>query len=273
MGIADLFRRRPGPEPAPIPIPAPIPAPAPTDFDVFARAVTPMKTSYRDLTEGEQQIYRQSNLNLNGGPEAVTSLVRSVQYVIRNNVPGVFVECGVYMGGNIEVMIRALQTFGAYDRDIWLYDTFAGMPKPGTEDTNGPDGVPLTNWSRFSNVADGDRGSDWMRAGTDIVQQRLAPLGYPQDHLYFVEGLVEETIPQHLPEQIAILRLDTDFYSSTKHELKHMYPRLVSGGILIIDDYGAFDGCRRAVDEYAAEHGMRWFLNRIDAHVRLVVKP
>jgi O-methyltransferase len=99
------------------------------------------------------------------------------------------------------------------------------------------------------------------------------PLGYPKARLHFVKGMVEETIPETAPGQIALLRLDTDFYSSTKHELDHLYPRLSSGGILIIDDYGSIPGARRAVDEYAAEHRIGWFMHRVDAQVRLVVKP
>jgi len=112
-----------------------------------------------------------------------------------------------------------------------------------------------------------------MRAGIDVVRRMIEPLGYPPERLHFVKGMVEDTIPTVMPPEIALLRLDTDFYSSTKHELVHLYPRLASGGVLIIDDYGAMPGCRRAVDEYAAEYQLRWFLTRLDAHVRLLVKP
>jgi O-methyltransferase len=112
-----------------------------------------------------------------------------------------------------------------------------------------------------------------MRVDVDTVRQRLEPLGYPLERLHFVKGMVEKTIPRRAPAEIALLRLDTDFYASTKHELVHLYPRLNPGGVLIIDDYGGLPGCRRAVDEYAAEHRLRWFLHRVDANVvRMVVK-
>jgi hypothetical protein len=75
-----------------------------------------------------------------------------------------------------------------------------------------------------------------------------------------------------LPEQIAVLRLDTDFYESTRHELRHLYPRLVHGGVLIIDDYGHWAGARKAVDEYIAEEGIRLLLNRIDYTGRIAIK-
>ena len=226
---------------------------------------------YADFSEVEQSIYLASRLNLCGSPEAIVTLVRAVDHVIDRGIPGALVECGVYMGGNIEVMIRALHRHGVSDRDVYLYDTFAGMPKPSHRDDGELGGV--ATWAAHRTEADGDKGSDWMKAGVELVRQRIDPLGYPNGHLHFVKGMVEDTIPAVVPDEIAILRLDTDFYESTKHELQHLYPRLSPGGILIIDDYGAFPGSRMATDEYCAEHGLNWFLHRVDAHVRLVVKP
>jgi hypothetical protein len=243
-----------------------------TDFQSAAFAQSPMRERlYADFSDIERSIYLASRQNLCGSPEAIVTLVRAVNHVIDHSIAGALIECGVYMGGNIEVMIRALQSRSVGNRDIYLYDTFAGMPKPSDRDDGELGGVAL--WEAHRTEADGEKGSDWMRAGLELVQQRLNLLGYPEKHLHFVKGMVEETIPTTIPDQIAILRLDTDFYSSTKHELEHLYPRLSPGGILIIDDYGAFPGSRLATDEYAAEHQLNWFLHRVDAHVRLVVKP
>lgn len=228
---------------------------------------------YADFSAVERSIYLASWLNLCGSPEAIVTLIRSVDHVTRRRVPGAFVECGVYMGGNIEVMIRALQHQGIGDRDIWLYDTFAGMPKPTDRDDDSLGGVAKSSWEAHRTEADGDKGSNWMKAGVEVVRERIAPLGYPDDRLRFVKGMVEDTIPHAMPKQIAILRLDTDFYSSTKHELRHLYPLLSPGGVLIIDDYGAFPGSRHATDEYIQEQGIGLFLHRVDAHVRLAVKP
>jgi hypothetical protein len=88
-----------------------------------------------------------------------------------------------------------------------------------------------------------------------------------------VKGPVESTIPATIPDQLAILRLDTDWYESTKHELDHLYPRLVSGGILIIDDYGHWQGARQAVDEYFARQNLKPLLSRIDYTCRIMIKP
>lgn len=251
-------------------------APANDLDDVQERALrlSPLRQRlYADFSEDEWSIQSASQQNLCGSPEAIVTLVRAVDRVIEQGIPGALVECGVYMGGNIEVMIRALQRHDVRDRDIYLYDTFAGMPKPEERDDEAFGGIAKTSWEAHRTEEDGDKGSNWMKAGVELVRQRIDPLGYPAENLHFVKGMVEDTIPVTVPEKIAILRLDTDFYSSTKHELQHLYPRLSPGGILIIDDYGAFPGSRAATDEYAAEHGANWFLHRVDAHVRLVVKP
>jgi O-methyltransferase len=244
------------------------------EFERAAARLTPFRGRARvDFTEVERSIYLKSAMHLCGGPEAIVSLIRAIEYVVQNRIPGAFVECGVFMGGNIEVMIRALQNLRVDDRDIYLYDTFAGMPQPDPRDDVGLGGVMKTSWEAHRTEADGLSGSNWMRATVETVRERIDPLGYPAERLHFVKGMVEDTIPGVAPDQIAILRLDTDFYSSTKHELEHLYPRLMPGGILIIDDYGAIPGARLAADEYGLEHGLGWFLHRVDPHVRLVVKP
>jgi O-methyltransferase len=270
--VRDIKAGRPNPEPGGKP-----PVAAEDDlahFQETALRLSPMRQRiYADFSNDEQSIWRASQQNLCGSPEAIVTLARAVDRVIEHGIPGAFVECGVYMGGNIEVMIRALQRHGVSDCDIYLYDTFAGMPKPEERDDDEIGGMAKASWEAHRTKEDGDRGSNWMKAGVELVRQRIEPLGYPDKHLHFVKGMVEDTIPANMPEKIAILRLDTDFYASTKHELQHLYPRLSPGGILIIDDYGAFPGSRQATDEYAAEHGINWFLHRVDAHVRLVVKP
>ena len=110
-------------------------------------------------------------------------------------------------------------------------------------------------------------------AGFDEVRRNLASTGYPSDRLHFIRGRVEDTIPASAPESIALLRLDTDWYESTRHELTHLYPRLVRGGVLIIDDYGHWQGARQATDEYFSVLGSPVLLHRIDYTGRIAVKP
>ena len=101
----------------------------------------------------------------------------------------------------------------------------------------------------------------------------LYETGYPEEKIHFVQGRVEETIPASAPDSISLLRLDTDWYESTKHELVHLFPRLSPSGVIIIDDYGHWKGCRKAVDEYfdTGDHP-QLLLNRVDYSCRIAVK-
>jgi hypothetical protein len=112
----------------------------------------------------------------------------------------------------------------------------------------------------------------WAVASKEDVLEGLATLPYPQDRFHLVEGPVEETIPEAAPETIALLRLDTDWYESTRHELIHLYPRLQPGGVLIIDDYGTWQGSKEATDEWLAELGEPLLLLRA-GRSRIAVKP
>ncbi len=205
-------------------------------------------------------------------PEAIAQLSRAVKYLAENDISGDFVECGVFKGASIICMIRTLQHYiGAKPRDIWLYDTFEGMPKPEAIDKfhSCEEGEDLARWER-ERVGNG---STWVRGPLELVHANLKRTGYPEDRLKYIKGMVESTIPTYMPWDIALLRLDTDFYSSTKHELENLYPRVVSGGVVIIDDYGAFRGAQQATDEYIRDSGLKVLLSRIDEHVRMFVKP
>jgi O-methyltransferase len=228
---------------------------------------------YKDFTPREKCVLLEANLITIASHEAIVELSRAVDYILANNIGGALVECGVFQGGNAVVMIRTLLNAGVTDRDIYLYDTFEGFPKPEAIDFEYLVGPALDTWQKFKKPGDqSEDNSDWLRYPLEKVQERVCALGYPADRIHFVKGLVENTIPQHAPEKIALLRLDTDFYSSTKHELVHMYPRLQRGGILIIDDYGALHGARVATDEYLTENKIAFLPTRIDEHVRIGVK-
>jgi hypothetical protein len=112
----------------------------------------------------------------------------------------------------------------------------------------------------------------WAYSSLDIVKKTMSNCLYPQEKIHYVKGKVEETIPSTLPDNIALLRLDTDWYESTKHELIHLFPKLVRGGVLVIDDYGFWKGARKAVDEYFAENNISILLNRLDDTGRIAVK-
>jgi O-methyltransferase len=213
--------------------------------------------------------------------ESLIATMRATQYIVDANIPGALVECGVFRGGQVALMLRVLVQNGITDRDVYAFDTFKGMPEPGKEDvvvqvTVSPEsprpGTPASEiWKTLRN-ADGS-GSDWVNAPLSKVRALLETTGYPLDRVHFVEGLVEDTLPSHAPTSVALMRLDTDFYRSTKHELMCLYPRLSAGGIMFIDDYGAFTGSRQATDEYLRENGHILHLVRVDPTVRMALKP
>jgi hypothetical protein len=193
----------------------------------------------------------------------------AVEYVVSNNIPGVFVECGVWKGGSSMAAAMAYRQLRRDDVDLYLFDTFDGMSEPGKEDV-----CQTTGESASDLLATQATDSEvWARAPLEDVRKNLESTGYPTDRIHFVKGKVETTIPSSAPQQIAILRLDTDWYESTRHELTHLFPRLAGNGVLIIDDYGHWKGARKAVDEYFAAHQIKPFLVRIDDTGRLCIKP
>ena len=152
-------------------------------------------------------------------------------------------------------------------RRLWLYDTFEGMPAPGTADVGVRGEDAAKEWQRNQR---GDI-NEWCYAPIEEVRANMLATGLAADRLELVRGLVEETIPARVPDKIALLRLDTDWYESTRHELVHLFPRLSPGGVLIIDDYGHWEGVRKAVDDYLSEHGVRLLLHRIDYAGRIAI--
>ena len=221
-----------------------------------------------DFEEADKELYRRVGPYTMTTPPRVYALVRAVEYVAARGVPGAIVECGVWRGGSMMAAALTLLRLGISDRDLYLYDTFAGMPPPSEADTT-------RAGERASDLlARGDESSHiWAIASLDDVRAAVLSVGYPEDRIHFVEGLVEATLPERAPAEISLLRLDTDWYRSTKHELEHLYPRLAPGGVLILDDYGHWQGARRAVDEYLAENGHALLLNRIDGTARIALKP
>jgi hypothetical protein len=162
---------------------------------------------------------------------------------------------------------RTLRDAGDAGRDLYLFDTFSGMPAPGPEDVRAHDGATAAALLK-------EPGEDQTRAeaSLDTVKATMKLSGHDPTRVHFVIGKVEDTIPAAAPAAIALLRLDTDWYESTRHELEHLFPRLASGGVLIIDDYGWWAGARRAVDEYFGAHPAPILLHIIDDTGRIGVR-
>jgi len=220
-----------------------------------------------DLSEADRAIVERV------APFTMTSLERragllgAIDHVVRHRVPGAIVECGVWRGGSMMAAALALMARGDTSRELWLYDTYAGMSEPTAADAS------HRGESAAAQLARTKRGQGvWCEAGLDDVRANLLSIGYPQERIHFVEGKVEDTIPATLPGTTALLRLDTDWYESTRHELVHLYPLLSRHGVLVIDDYGHWQGARKAVDEFFASRAEPAFLHRVDYTARLLVK-
>ena len=200
--------------------------------------------------------------------ERIAAVCDSTEYIVETGIEGALTECGVWRGGSMMAVALTLIRLGVTDRELYLYDTFAGMTEPGAADVSSPyDGYSLQRrWRRR-------RGRGWASVPAESVRENLESTGYPPERIHLVAGKVEETLPASAPERIALLRLDTDWYESTRHELIHLYPRLSERGVLIVDDYGHYEGARRAVDEYFADAGERLLFNRIDYTGRVAIKP
>jgi hypothetical protein len=202
-------------------------------------------------------------------PERMVAMYEAARHVSRHKLPGAIVECGVWKGGSMMLAAIGLLSAGERNRPLYLFDTYEGMTAPTDADRSplfAPTAAELLSRSEKS-------ARIWAVSALDEVRSNLASTGYPMETMKFIKGPVEETVPAQAPEQIALLRLDTDWYESTRHEMMHLYPRLVPGGILIIDDYGHWEGARKAVDEYITQNNLRLFLNRIDYTGRLAIKP
>lgn len=200
-------------------------------------------------------------------PARLRAMCDAAAYVARHQVPGAIVECGVWKGGSMMAAALTLLTHGERQRDLYLFDTFDGMSEPGPQDRDHR-GVPADQ-----QLADARRGDEiWAHGPLETVRAGMDSTGYDAQRIHYVQGKVEDTLPGRAPPQIAVLRLDTDWYESTRHELEHLFPRLASGGVLIIDDYGWWAGARRAVDEYFGAHEAPILLNIIDDTGRIGVR-
>ena len=224
--------------------------------------------SESDFKDHEIDIIKKSLPYTLTGALRLVNLIRAVDYIEQNNLKGAIVECGVWKGGSVMAALTELNRLGNQEREIYLYDTYEGMNAPSANDWSHRAGSAV---EAFQNKDD-----SWERikcySGLEEVTQNIETTGYNMDKIHFIKGEVEKTIPNTVPNAISILRLDTDWYESTKHELQHLFPRLVSGGILIIDDYGHWEGCKKAVDEYIEENNLNLFLVRVDYTCRISIK-
>jgi O-methyltransferase len=224
----------------------------------------------RDYSPEELEIFAKVRPYTGTSTERLTGLINAVKYLVKNKIEGDFVECGVWRGGSMMAAMLALMKLGDTSRHFYLFDTYEGLTAPTDKDVS-DDGLTARDY-----LAMAGREEDpvhWCIASLEDVQRNVFSTGYPKEKIHFVKGKVEDTLPGQAPRSIALLRLDTDWYESTHHEMVHLYPLLRPNGVLILDDYGYWQGSRQAVDEYFATQKFVPLLHKLDHPGRLAVKP
>lgn len=226
-------------------------------------------TSLSDVPEWQRRIIGKVLPYSMTGESRILATVTAVEYIVEHNIPGAIVECGVWRGGQMMAAALTLNHLQAR-RPLFLFDTFEGMTAPNEVDRDMEGQAAQSTFVAMSRNAVGKR---WCEARLDEVQRNLVSTGYPPDQVHYIVGAVEQTLPLSAPEVIAYLRLDTDWYASTLHELQHLFPLVSRLGVVTIDDYGHWEGARKATDEYLVAHGISALLHRIDYSGRQFIKP
>lgn len=244
-------------------------------LSVIGLKVIPLSATHKrfpvELAESDQAAFRyvrDKHLSTSSD-ERLFATIMACRYVVEHAIAGDFVECGVWRGGNSILAADIFRSLRS-SKNVWLYDTFAGMTEPTDLDVNDRGEHAQAKFRLTRRGA----GSDWCYSPIEEVQANFKVVGLLGPQVKFIKGDVAQTLAPtgELPESIAVLRLDTDWYESTRVELEALYPRLTAGGILIIDDYGHWGGARKAVDEYFSRR-VRPFLQYIDETARVGVKP
>jgi O-methyltransferase len=211
----------------------------------------------------------------------LVTLYQQVIFCETWNIPGCFVECGTWKGGAVGLMALGNLEAGATRRHLHLFDSFEGIPEPDVS-IDGEKAVQQV-------VSIGGRAKGRLMpvagfyekyaGGVGTLEENRSLLeeviGYDPSFLHYHKGWFQNTLPEAAPDlgSVAILRLDADWYASTKICLEHLYDNVVSGGFVIIDDYGCYEGCKKAVDEFMKRRGVRAYLNHIDSEGRYLIKP
>ncbi|MDC1330615.1 TylF/MycF family methyltransferase [Pelagibacteraceae bacterium] len=199
----------------------------------------------------------------------IYSLIKALKHINQKKILGDFVECGVWKGGNIILFKKIIELTNDSSRKIFAYDTFEGMTEPDENDFD----ISKNLNAKILMKKDKDKKTNiWGVCSLEDVKSNIQANVKNVDDIKFIKGPVEKTldIQENLPEKISLLRLDTDWYSSTKKELEILYKKVSPGGVIIIDDYGHWGGSKKAVDEFFLDKYV--WMHYIDYACRLIIK-
>jgi O-methyltransferase len=228
-------------------------------------------STYDDIENSFHALYERVKARSMTSIERLYAMHQATQYLVKATIPGDIVECGVRCGGSMMMAALVLLALGDTSRRLVLFYTLEGVPKPDGKKHVGIGGH--SSCEEGTRQPDGECSSDSAYPSLEEIRRNIESTGYPMDKVGLVKGSVQETIGCNLPDAIALLRLDTNSYASTIHELKYLYPSLRDHGVLIADDYDHLHGQRQAIDDYFTENQDVVLLNRVDYSGRLAVKP
>ncbi|HTH52489.1 MAG TPA: TylF/MycF family methyltransferase [Edaphobacter sp.] len=184
------------------------------------------------------------------GNARMTNLRMIAEHVIQQGIPGDFIETGVWRGGACILMRAVLKAYGVTDRLVWAADSFCGLPKPNPEVA--------------ADAGDQHHTFTELAVSLEQVQENFRKYDLLDGQVRFLKGWFSETLPEAPIERLAILRLDGDMYESTMDALAALYDKVVPGGFVIVDDYGAVAGCQRAIHDFRASRGIEALIQPID---------
>jgi O-methyltransferase len=221
-----------------------------------------LKKIIPEITENEIKIIKEIDAYSMTPQVRKWLLIKCIHYINKKKIKGDIVECGIWKGGNLFLAKKINDIYHKSNRKFYGYDTFSGMPKPEKYEDNNLKKEFANNKVRF----------EWLSISKEKVKKYAKIFFDDTSDFYFIEGKVENTlkIKKNIPKKISLLRLDTDYYTSTKIELEKLYEKLSKGGILIIDDYGDMRGAKKAVDDFF--RNKKSLLIRIDKSCRVLIK-
>ena len=199
----------------------------------------------------------------------IYNLMQALKHLKIKKIEGDYVECGVWKGGNILLFKKFLESENSRQRNIYAFDTFEGMTDPDKNDFE----ISTNNTAIKLLQKDKNKKTNvWGICNLDQVKKNISKHTKDLNNIYFIKGDVEKTLNEikNIPEKISLLRLDTDWYKSTKKELEVLYEKVSSGGVIIIDDYGHWGGSKKAVDEFFSNKYV--WMHYVDYACRLIIK-
>ena len=217
----------------------------------------------------DNKILRKENY---GNLVSLFTTFECINYIVKKNLQGDIIESGVANGRQVCLILETLKYYNKENFNVYLYDTFQGMVEPGKYDYKTWEKDNSESIKKYNKSLNENKVSSWQNYSLEEVKKNISLTEYPENKINYIIGDVTLTIPKNKHETISFLRLDTDFYESTKVELDYLFSKVIKGGVIILDDYGAFTGVKKATDEFFDAHNLSPLLIRTSFKERVFIK-